>query len=762
MVASSRFRILRTTALLALFPVLSCTSGGDSGGGGGGGGPTAPDPNLVATISVSIPQSTLPVGTTATAAASAVNAAGGTIAGTSFTWSSSAPDVATVASSGLVTAVAPGSATITAAAGGRSGSVAVTVIQVPVASVLVSPAVDTISIGGTRQFQASVRDAQGTALSGRTVAWSSSDPAKATVSTTGVVTGVDLGTVSITATSEGRSGAATLVIAAPPVATVALTPALDSIGIGGSTQLTATLRDAGGNALTGRTITWTSGTPAVASVSNTGLVTAASVGTTTITATSEGKSATATVVVWTPPVASVVISPAVDSLDLGGTRQLTAQPRDAKGNPLSGRTIAWATANPAVATVSESGLVTAVAIGSTFITATSEGRTGNATIVVREPGVASVEVAPGGLVIPAGDFRQYTVVLKDASGAVLSDRPVAWSSSAPGVAAIAGTGLLTGVTPGSATISANVDGKVGTAEVTVSPAASPPSAAGFTITLRYINEPQSAQQAAFEAAAQRWSQIITGDLSDVNGTLSSQQARQCAEDAPAIEETIDDLLIFVRLAPIDGRGRILGSAGPCFIRNSNQLSVVGSMTFDSDDLGALSSARLNDLILHEMGHVLGIGSLWSRFSLLQNASDSTNTLDTSFSGARAIAAFDQVGGISYSGAKVPVENTGGRGTINSHWRESVFDTELMTGFLDSGANPLSRVTVESLGDLGYEVNPTAAEGYTLPSPAPAPGLAAAPDAGKIPILELPLLTPIGVVDERGRILRWIPRDLRRQ
>jgi hypothetical protein len=139
------------------------------------------------------------------------------------------------------------------------------------------------------------------------------------------------------------------------------------------------------------------------------------------------------------------------------------------------------------------------------------------------------------------------------------------------------------------------------------------------------------------------------------------------------------------------------------------------MIFDTADLASLDLERV---AVHEMGHVLGFGTLWgaSFFDFLRNPSlpDSPG-VDTYFAGPIAVAEFDSIGGTNYTGgAKVPVENTqGGEGTRDGHWRESVFDSELMTGFVEAtGTMPLSTVSVASLWDMGYVVNYSAAEAYT--------------------------------------------------
>jgi hypothetical protein len=170
----------------------------------------------------------------------------------------------------------------------------------------------------------------------------------------------------------------------PAVATVIVTPGSLGLTVGQTAQLTATPRDAAGNALSGRAITWASAAPDLAAVDSTGLVTAAAVGTTTVTATSEGQSGTAPVAVSPVPVATVSVTPPSLDLIVGETGQLTATPRDAAGNPLSDRVVTWASDPVAVAAVNGSGLVTAMAAGTATVTATSEGHGGMATVKVNE------------------------------------------------------------------------------------------------------------------------------------------------------------------------------------------------------------------------------------------------------------------------------------------------------------------------------------------------------------------------------------------
>ncbi|GEM49597.1 leishmanolysin-related zinc metalloendopeptidase [Deinococcus cellulosilyticus] len=206
----------------------------------------------------------------------------------------------------------------------------------------------------------------------------------------------------------------------------------------------------------------------------------------------------------------------------------------------------------------------------------------------------------------------------------------------------------------------------------------------------------TSQKAIFEQAASRWEQVITHGLSNINdgGTI------------------YDDLVIKASAVAIDGVGGILGQAGPEFIRNSNSLPLSGIMQFDSADLSNMeTSGILYNVILHEMGHVLGIGTLWDYLGFLTyNAADCQTSTSIVFNKANAIAQYNALGGAG----SVPVEDTGGAGTKCGHWRESIFDTELMTGWAEAGSMPMSRMTIASLKDLGYSVNLAAADTYTLP------------------------------------------------
>jgi Leishmanolysin len=224
----------------------------------------------------------------------------------------------------------------------------------------------------------------------------------------------------------------------------------------------------------------------------------------------------------------------------------------------------------------------------------------------------------------------------------------------------------------------------------------------YNITLRFVGNPSQAFRDAANAAARRWEQAVTGGLPSVTGSFSPQQ--QCGASAPNFSGTIDDILIDVGVANIDGPGTILAQSGPCLTRSTGGLTIYGSLIFDSADVTAFSS-QLAPILIHEMGHSLGIGTLWQSKGVLAGAGSSNPT----FTGSRAVTEWRTLGG----SGNVPVENTGGAGTRDGHWRETTFKNELMTGFINAGSNPLSRMSIASLGDLGYTVNVGVADAYTV-------------------------------------------------
>jgi hypothetical protein len=355
------------------------------------------------------------------------------------------------------------------------------------------------------------------------------------------------------------------------------------------------------------------------------------------------------------------------------------------------------------------------------------------------------------------------------------DRPiggsVTWTSTNTGIATVdPASGVVTAVAPGVVDIVASTGGPEadGRARITVDP-----FLAGYQIVLHFLTPMTTSQQAAFTDAAARWQSLITGDLAPVWPMYTGNECGM------PIDEVVDDLAINVWFEDIDGVGKVLGSAGPCLVRTSTGLPAYGRMRFDISDVAQLEAdGQFDEVVLHEMAHVLGFGVLWIGKSLLSDDSGLLDdcfpvgsdpepplTTDPYFNGPSTIVAFDNNGGSDYAGSKVPVENDYGRGTRCGHWRETVLDTELMTGFAESPlvAMPLSEVTVKSFAEMGYTVAASGWDTWSCPFCAPpAPGAPTAITAGGgRQLLNDIWLGPIYAIDEAGQISLARP-DLRRR
>ena len=229
-----------------------------------------------------------------------------------------------------------------------------------------------------------------------------------------------------------------------PVASIAVTLPSPSLLPGQTQRAIAAARDASGAPLSDRPIVWQSSLPSIATVDNTGEVSAVIPGATIITASSEGVSGQSALTVMAPspiPVASVAVTPATASLLVGATVQLSAVARDAAGNAMSGKTVTWSSSNGAIASVSASGLASALAVGTADIAATVDGVAGHALLTVGSvaPVLQQVTLTPASVTVAAGATQQFSVALGWSDGA---SRSVPVNFSATG-GTISTAGLFT-------------------------------------------------------------------------------------------------------------------------------------------------------------------------------------------------------------------------------------------------------------------------------------------------------------------------------
>jgi len=393
--------------------------------------------------------------------ASVATVTGRALPGHPVRWVSTDTRYVTVSSTGMVTGAAKGNAKVVATASSAADTVPVDIGSAAIANLSISPATTTLSSGATQQLTALATDADGNVLTGRSVGWASSDESVATVSTSGVVTGAKAGNATISAMAEGINANAAIRVVAGSAKNVAIHPGSIGLVAGATQQLTASLTDESGNALSTGTVTWSSSDNNVATISSSGLVTAHRAGSASISAAADGATGTATVAVSAGAVKSISVSPSTLSLVTGGTRQLSAALTDASGNPLTGEIVAWSSSDNSVATVSSNGMVTAKHSGNAVLTAAAGGASDNASLTVSAGDISSVSVSPGSVSLPAGGTQQLVATLQDNTGSAITGQTVTWSSSDASVVSVSSSGLATVSHIGSATVTATAGGKSG-------------------------------------------------------------------------------------------------------------------------------------------------------------------------------------------------------------------------------------------------------------------------------------------------------------
>ena len=361
------------------------------------------------------------------------------ITGRTFRWGSSNSSIVSVDQNGLLTALTPGTVVISAEADQTSGSASVTVTEIPIGSCSLAPATSKLTVSQSVQPAITLRDTANNVISslGRQIAWTSNNEIAATVTGSGLVTARKAGTARITASPVENTQAscnATVDVVDSRIVSAVITTRSGSLRIGIPRQFQVSLTDSVGGAIPpGRTVTWTSVTPTIASVSTNGLVTAIALGAARIAVNAEGAVDTVNFNVTKIPVATVRLSPLSSSIVQGGTVQINATIEDSSGTAVTDRVVEWTSSDPTRASVSLTGLVTTQAPGTVTITATSETRSGTAQVTVQPIPVDTI-VASNYTVALNAASKSFSIQLRDVSGNQIFSRTVAVTSSQPDVA----------------------------------------------------------------------------------------------------------------------------------------------------------------------------------------------------------------------------------------------------------------------------------------------------------------------------------------
>jgi trimeric autotransporter adhesin len=385
----------------------------------------------------------------------------------SCTWTSSNMAIATVSPAGEVTAVARGTATITATDGTVLGTATVTVLGT-LLSIAVTPSATTFPAGSTEALKATgTYDNAATKNLTRPATWASSNTSVVTVSTTGVVTAVGVGTATVSASTSASApglvtGSATFTVTAATLTSIAVTPATKKIPTGASQQFvaTGTFSDGSTHVLGGASLSWSSSATSFATVSATGLVTGVAVGQSTITATGSGASATALANVTGVALKSIAISPTNPSTFVGDGLFLSATGTYTDGTTMDLTSeVTWASSNTTVAVINSGPIVEALAAGTTTLTATLGKKVGTTALTVAVPVLQSISITPGSTGLTVGMAASFTATgnYSDGSSPDITST-VNWSTSVANVVSFAlgacGTLVVTGVGAGTTNLTA--------------------------------------------------------------------------------------------------------------------------------------------------------------------------------------------------------------------------------------------------------------------------------------------------------------------
>ncbi|WP_422822776.1 Ig-like domain-containing protein [Vibrio anguillarum] len=397
----------------------------------------------------------------------------------SVMWTPADANTATVTSTGLITGVGVGSTTMAVTKDGiTSNTVNVTVSSAVITAIQVTPSQVNVAKGQTEQLTAiaTYSDTTSSDISS-SVTWTAADTNTATVTLDGLLTGVEVGSTTVTATKDGiASNAVNVTVSSAVITAIQVTPSQVNVAKGQTEQLTAiaTYSDTTSSDISSL-VTWTPGDTNTATVTLDGLLTGVELGSTTVTATKDGIASNAVnVTVSSAVITAIQVTPSQVNVAKGQTEQLTAIATysDTTSSDISS-SVTWTPADTNTTTVTSTGLITGVGVGSTSMTVTKDGITSNTVnVTVSSAVITAIQVTPSQVNVAKGQTQQLTAIAtySDTTSSDISSS-VTWTPADTNTATVTLDGLLTGVELGSTTVTATKDGIASnTVNVTVSSA----------------------------------------------------------------------------------------------------------------------------------------------------------------------------------------------------------------------------------------------------------------------------------------------------
>ncbi len=422
-------------------------------------------PAPVALVEIEPAETTLEVGDEIRLEATALDTRGKQVTDRPVLWESSDPSVATASPHGVITGMKIGTAIVAATSESATGTTTVVVRPATASQFTLQPDGLKLDVGDSVELHAVALDKHGRRLPDQ-VRWTTSDARVAEVSPTGIVQPIAPGEAQIEAACAGATIATSVTVRQTGPVKIELSVQRGTMTPGERVRVTAEVLDADGSVIEGLPVTWSSSKSKVASVSEAGVITAAQLGSTVITARCDEIHASMILAVTRVGVAKLVAPAPSRTVPVGSRIQLEASASDQFGEHLIDRMVQWLSSHPTIAQVSPAGVVTGRKPGTAQLTGKS-GTCTNVRVKVTPVVVAGIKVGPPQLHLRVGESQKFTAMVHDLEGAEISGVVVEWASSNPDVAEISSDGVTTARRDGTAVVAASYDGKRATARVSV-------------------------------------------------------------------------------------------------------------------------------------------------------------------------------------------------------------------------------------------------------------------------------------------------------